>query len=150
MYLKGSNFFRAILLLSVIISLQGSLAQENECNFNTSITRAEFDVKVQFAKTDIHWYPEWLDLHGGKVVLPSPIPKLEKWQHPSVSVGLPHTMHEDSKSTDVSNFPGPIPSNVSIQYFHVLEKGFDGRPTLMILDEAWLFLDHPIFASNSV
>jgi len=32
--------------------------------------------------------------------------------------------------------------------FHVLEKGFDGRPTLMILDEAWLFLDHPIFASK--
>ena len=32
--------------------------------------------------------------------------------------------------------------------FHVLEKRFDGRPTLMILDEAWLFLDHPIFASK--
>lgn len=32
--------------------------------------------------------------------------------------------------------------------FHVLEKCFDGRPTLMILDEAWLFLDHPMFASK--
>jgi type IV secretion system protein VirB4 len=32
--------------------------------------------------------------------------------------------------------------------FHILEKRFDGRPTLMILDEAWLFLDHPIFASK--
>ena len=32
--------------------------------------------------------------------------------------------------------------------FHVLEKSFDGRPTLMILDEAWLFLDHPVFASK--
>ncbi len=32
--------------------------------------------------------------------------------------------------------------------FHVLEKRFDGRPTLMILDEAWLFLDHPMFASK--
>ena len=32
-------------------------------------------------------------------------------------------MHEDAKSSDVSNFPGPIPQNVDIQYFHVLEKG---------------------------
>ena len=32
--------------------------------------------------------------------------------------------------------------------FHTLEKRFDGRPTLMILDEAWLFLDHPMFASK--
>lgn len=32
--------------------------------------------------------------------------------------------------------------------FHVLEKRFDGRPTLMVLDEAWLFLDHPIFQAK--
>ncbi|TNF69491.1 MAG: conjugal transfer protein TrbE [Gammaproteobacteria bacterium] len=32
--------------------------------------------------------------------------------------------------------------------FHVLEKRFKGQPTLMILDEAWLFLDHPIFADK--
>ncbi len=32
--------------------------------------------------------------------------------------------------------------------FHVLEKRFTGRPTLMILDEAWLFLDHPMFAAK--
>ena len=32
--------------------------------------------------------------------------------------------------------------------FHVLEKRFTGQPTLMILDEAWLFLDHPIFANK--
>jgi type IV secretion system protein VirB4 len=32
--------------------------------------------------------------------------------------------------------------------FHVLEKRFSGRPTLMILDEAWLFLDHPMFADK--
>jgi type IV secretion system protein VirB4 len=29
--------------------------------------------------------------------------------------------------------------------FHRVEERFDGRPTLMILDEAWLFLGHPIF-----
>ena len=32
--------------------------------------------------------------------------------------------------------------------FHVLEKRFDGRPTLLVLDEAWLFLDHPLFAGK--
>jgi type IV secretion system protein VirB4 len=29
--------------------------------------------------------------------------------------------------------------------FHRVEERFDGRPTLMVLDEAWLFLRHPIF-----
>lgn len=32
--------------------------------------------------------------------------------------------------------------------FHRLEKRFDGRPTLLILDEAWLFLDDPLFADK--
>ena len=32
--------------------------------------------------------------------------------------------------------------------FHRLEERFDGRPTLIILDEAWLFLDDPLFASR--
>lgn len=32
--------------------------------------------------------------------------------------------------------------------FHRLEAEFDGRPTLLILDEAWLFLDHPFFAAR--
>jgi type IV secretion system protein TrbE len=30
--------------------------------------------------------------------------------------------------------------------FHRLEQGFDGRPTLLVLDEAWLFLDDTVFA----
>lgn len=32
--------------------------------------------------------------------------------------------------------------------FHHLERGFDGRPTLLILDEAWLFLDETGFAAK--
>jgi len=32
--------------------------------------------------------------------------------------------------------------------FKKLEARFDGRPTLLILDEAWLFLDHPMFAGR--
>ncbi|UUL82400.1 conjugal transfer protein TrbE [Sphingomonas qomolangmaensis] len=32
--------------------------------------------------------------------------------------------------------------------FHRLEARFGGRPTLLILDEAWIFLDHPLFAAR--
>ncbi len=32
--------------------------------------------------------------------------------------------------------------------FHRLEERFTGRPTLLILDEAWVFLDHPLFAAR--
>jgi len=32
--------------------------------------------------------------------------------------------------------------------FHRLEERFDGSPTLLILDEAWVFLDNPQFASR--
>ncbi|WP_417319687.1 conjugal transfer protein TrbE [Erythrobacter aureus] len=32
--------------------------------------------------------------------------------------------------------------------FHRLEEQFDGKPTLLILDEAWVFLDHPAFAQR--
>ncbi|HWJ39277.1 MAG TPA: conjugal transfer protein TrbE [Sphingomicrobium sp.] len=32
--------------------------------------------------------------------------------------------------------------------FHRLEERFDGSPSLLLLDEAWLFLDHPLFAAR--
>jgi type IV secretion system protein VirB4 len=32
--------------------------------------------------------------------------------------------------------------------FHTLEEHFDGRPTLLVLDEAWVFLDDPLFSSR--
>ncbi len=32
--------------------------------------------------------------------------------------------------------------------FHRLEERFDGKPTLLLLDEAWLFLDDPLFAAR--
>lgn len=32
--------------------------------------------------------------------------------------------------------------------FHRLEERFDGKPTLLILDEAWVFLDDPLFAAR--
>ena len=39
---------------------------------------------------------------------------------------------------------GPILAYI----FHALEKNFNGQPTLIILDEAWLFLEHPIFSNK--
>ena len=32
--------------------------------------------------------------------------------------------------------------------FHRLEERFDGSPTLLVLDEAWVFLDNPLFAAR--
>jgi len=32
--------------------------------------------------------------------------------------------------------------------FHRLEDRFDGRPTLLMLDEAWVYLDNPLFAAR--
>lgn len=32
--------------------------------------------------------------------------------------------------------------------FHLLERDFDGRPVLLVLDEAWLFIDQPRFAAK--
>jgi type IV secretion system protein VirB4 len=32
--------------------------------------------------------------------------------------------------------------------FHRLEGRFDGRPTLLVLDEAWVYLDDPLFAAR--
>jgi type IV secretion system protein VirB4 len=32
--------------------------------------------------------------------------------------------------------------------FHALEQRFDGAPTFLVLDEAWLFLDHRLFADR--
>ena len=32
--------------------------------------------------------------------------------------------------------------------FHRLRERFDGRPTMVVLDEAWVFLDDPLFAAQ--
>ena len=32
--------------------------------------------------------------------------------------------------------------------FHRVEQRFDGRPTMLVLDEAWLFLSHPVFVAR--
>lgn len=42
---------------------------------------------------------------------------------------------------------GALPPVLSY-LFHRLEERFDGSPTLLLLDEAWLFLDNPLFAAR--
>jgi type IV secretion system protein TrbE len=37
---------------------------------------------------------------------------------------------------------------VLLYLFHRLEERFDGAPTLLVLDEAWVFLDDPLFSSR--
>lgn len=48
---------------------------------------------------------------------------------------------------ELMHVPGLIAPVLSY-LFHRLEARFDGAPTLLILDEAWVFLDHPMFASR--
>ncbi len=43
--------------------------------------------------------------------------------------------------------PGAV-APVLTYLFHALEGNFDGRPTLLVLDESWLFLSNPIFAAT--
>src|SRR3546814_18673851 len=43
---------------------------------------------------------------------------------------------------------GGVVAPVLSYLFHRLEARFTGRPTLLILDEAWVFLDHPLFAAR--
>ena len=45
------------------------------------------------------------------------------------------------------NQPAALPP-VLTYLFHRLEDRFDGSPTLLLLDEAWLFLDNPLFAAR--
>jgi type IV secretion system protein TrbE len=42
---------------------------------------------------------------------------------------------------------GAVPP-VLTYLFHRLDARFDGTPTLLILDEAWVFLDDPLFAAR--
>src|ERR1017187_2764932 len=44
---------------------------------------------------------------------------------------------------------GPAVVLPALEYlFHRVEQQFTGRPTLLILDEAWLFLSHAVFATR--
>ena len=77
--------------------------------------------KPQLANVEVKWFEEWTSRYGE--TLPEPLPPQVNWQHPILSDRYAGTMHEDSFASDVSHFPGPVPSNTKVGYFHVLEKG---------------------------
>ena len=86
-----------------------------------SVKARGFKFKPQLANVEVKWFEEWTSRYGE--TLPEPLPPQENWQHPILSDRYAGTMHEDSFASDVSHFPGPIPSNTQVGYFHVLEKG---------------------------
>ncbi len=97
-------------------------AQQNFCDL-ISVPRDNFNVRTDFARVDTKWYPEWLEMHNGQMVYPDAMLPLQKFEHPWFNSKYPNSMHEDSHSSDVSNYSGPIPEGIGVQYFHVLEKG---------------------------
>ena len=92
----------------------------NEPCSEYSVGEREFKFKPQLANVEVKWFEEWTSRFGE--TLPEPLPPQHHWQHPILSDRYAGTMHEDSLASDVSNFPGPIPANAQVGYFHVLEK----------------------------
>ena len=86
-----------------------------------SVDDRGFKFKPQLANVEVKWFEEWTSRYGE--TLPDPLPPQVNWQHPILSDRYAGTMHEDSFASDVSHFPGPVPSNTKVGYFHVLEKG---------------------------
>lgn len=96
-------------------------------------------------------------LTGLSLLLQSP--ELKAAIHPYTLEG-PHgrLLDADSESltlSDVACFEmetlmqsGAAAAPVITYLFHRLEARFTGAPTLLILDEAWLFLDNPMFAAR--
>lgn len=96
-------------------------------------------------------------LTGLSLLLQSP--ELKAAIHPFTLEG-PHgrLLDADSESltlSDVACFEmetlmnaGAAAAPVITYLFHRLEARFTGAPTLLILDEAWLFLDNPMFAAR--
>ena len=109
--------FNKILFIHLVISSIAGYGQH--CHIEVK-SQPKFDYVTQFAQYESGWYEEWLQENDK--VLPNQLPAQEKWNHPYMKFGYTSAMHEDSHSTDVSNLPGPMPENVSVQYFHVLQK----------------------------
>ena len=54
--------------------------------------------------------------------------------------------HGDAGKDELPGFRPIAPTLLAI--FHRLEQDFKGEPALLILDEAWLFLDNSLFAAQ--
>jgi type IV secretion/conjugal transfer VirB4 family ATPase len=60
---------------------------------------------------------------------------------------LPQAAVTTFEMEELMTLPGLV-SPVLTFLFHALEAQFDGSPTLLMIDEAWLFLDQPLFAQR--
>ena len=78
-------------------------------------------------------------VNKGEKFLPDSLPLDRKWEHPFMKFDYTSAMHEDAHASDVSNLPGPTPTNVEVQYFHVLQKhgDFSGMaPTYAFINDS--------------
>ncbi len=113
------RLFCLFLLLVCACASRGPGADEPCSTY--SVDDRGFKFKPQLARVEVKWFEEWTSRFGE--TLPEPLPPQQNWQHPILSDRYAGTMHEDSFASDVSHFPGPVPSNTKVGYFHVLEKG---------------------------
>ena len=108
-------------------------------SFSYSQYTTENYARVLYPEVETGWYNEWLEHTDNKPYLPEAVERLKKWENPFLKYPGPGAMHEDSGSTDVSNFGGPTPDNVEVQYFQVRAKGgnFSGMcPLYMFLNDS--------------
>ena len=111
--------FAFALSLALACASRGPGADE-PCSYYNVDDRG-FKFKPQRANVEVEWFEEWTSRFGE--TLPEPLPPQKNWRHPILSDRYAGTMHEDSFASDVSHFPGPVPGNTQVGYFHVLEKG---------------------------
>ena len=75
-----------------------------------------------------------------------PSPWAEIWDHDQERLRL-----SDWTTVEMAPLMDAAPRLIAmtLRYlFHRLEQRFEGRPTLLVLDEAWVFLSNPIFAER--
>ena len=111
---------RALMVLLLFGCASRGPGADEPCS-QYSVDDFEFKFKVQLANVEVSWFDEWTSRYGK--TLPEPLPPQKNWQHPILSDRYAGTMHEDSLASDVSRFPGPVPADAQVGYFHVLEKG---------------------------
>ncbi len=111
-----------IIFFALTMSVSAQVDDSNVCD-RIVVPRAEFESRIDHAEVTVHWYSEWLEKHDGQKMYPDPLLPIEKWNHPQLNNQFPSSMHEDSYSSDVSNYQGPLADDIEVQYFHVLEKG---------------------------
>jgi type IV secretion system protein VirB4 len=61
-----------------------------------------------------------------------------------LGIGADVVCYETAALLERPSAVGPVLATV----FHAIERGFDGRPTLLVVDEAWSALDHPLLAAK--